>query len=154
MTVHSDAQDGAEPVDRPVRPGVLQWLRYAMGGGLPRRHSTWVLHDTTTRSWALRHLARSVVQMALPVAAVLLLVPGPFWIRAMAALGGLFLGLIFSIAYMTETTENRVVKAGYRAGTASDARERAARLREQRESERRRAAAARRAARYQARGDG
>ncbi|MCW2578029.1 MAG: uncharacterized protein JWR66_4059, partial [Modestobacter sp.] len=33
------------------RPGVLRWLWYALGGGLPERHSAWVLHDTTTGSW-------------------------------------------------------------------------------------------------------
>jgi len=130
------------------RPGALRWLWYAMGGGLPARSRGWVLHDTTTRTWALRHLVRSLVQMAVPIAAVLLLVPGPFWIRGMAALGGLFLGLIFSIAYMTETTENRVVKAGYPVGTATRVREAAAGVREQQESQRRRAAAAKRAARY------
>jgi hypothetical protein len=36
----------------------------------------------------------------------------------MAALGGLSLGLMFSIAYLTETTGTRVEKAGYRAATA------------------------------------
>ncbi|WP_233517523.1 DUF5313 family protein [Geodermatophilus marinus] len=133
------------------RPGVLRWLWYALGGGLPERHRTWVLHDTTTRTWALRHVGRAVVQMAVPIALVLLVVPGPFWIRGMAALGGIALGLIFSLAYMPEATENRVVKAGYPAGTATAVREEAARTREAEDSARRRAAAARRAARYRER---
>ena len=46
------------------------------------------------------------------------------WLRY-AYGGGLLLGLFFSVAFMTETTEHRVAKAGYPAGTA-------ARLREQR----------------------
>jgi hypothetical protein len=133
------------------RPGVLRWLWYALGGGLPARHRTWVLHDTTTSTWGLRHVVRAAVQMAIPVLLVLLLVPGPFWIRAMAALGGLLLGLIFSIAYMTETTENRVKKAGYPAGTAQAVRDRAAVGRNAADTERRRAAAVKRAARYRAR---
>ena len=133
------------------RPGVLRWLWYALGGGLPARHAGWVLHDTTTASWALRHVLRAAVQMSLPVALVLLLVPGPFWIRGMTALGGLLLGLIFSLAYMTETTENRVKKAGYPAGTAQAVRDRAAIGRDAAETDRRRAAAAKRAARYRAR---
>ena len=141
----------AEPVRRPLPH---RWIWYALGGGLPSRNRTWVLRDTTTRTWWLRHLLRACVQMAVPVALVLLLVPGPFWIRGMAALGGLMLGLIFSVAYMVETTENRVVRAGYPAGTAAAARERAALLREQRDAERRRAAAARRAARYRGRTGG
>jgi hypothetical protein len=69
----------------------------------------------------------------------------------MAAVGGILLGLFFSAAYMPETTENRVKRAGYPAGTAHEARERSARLREAEESDRRRAAAARRAARYRSR---
>jgi hypothetical protein len=133
------------------RPGPLRWTWYALGGGLPERHSGWVLHDTTTSTWGLRHVLRAAVQMAVPIALVLLLVPGPFWIRGMAALGGLLLGLIFSIAYMTETTENRVKKAGYPAGTAQAVRDRAAVGRDAVATERRRAAAAKRAARYRAR---
>lgn len=133
------------------RPGPLRWLWYALGGGLPQRHAAWVLHDTTTSTWGLRHLLRAAVQMALPIALVLLLVPGPFWIRGMAALGGLLLGLIFSIAYMTETTENRVMKAGYPAGTAQAVRDRAGTARQTADADKRRAAAAKRAARYRAR---
>ncbi|WP_345771925.1 DUF5313 family protein [Geodermatophilus sabuli] len=136
------------------RPGVLRWIGYALGAGLPARHRSWVLHDTTTRTWALRHMARAMIQLAVPIALVVLLVPGPLWIRAMAALGGVALGLFFSIAYMTETLEGRVKKAGYPAGTAARVRDRAARERDQQDSQRRRAAAARRAARYQGRRDG
>jgi hypothetical protein len=137
--------------ERPVRPGPLRWFWYALGGRLPHRFSPWVLHDTTTRTWALRHLLRSAVQLAVPIALVLLLVPGAFWIRGMAALGGILLALFFSTAYMTETTENRVKRAGYPAGTAQQARDRAAAEREVHERERRQASAARRAARYRAR---
>jgi hypothetical protein len=133
------------------RPGPLRWAWYALGGGLPERYSAWVLHDTTTSTWGWRHVGRAVLQMALPIVLVLLFVPGPFWIRGMAALGGLLLGLIFSIAYMTETTENRVKKAGYPAGTAQTVRDRAAVGRDAAATERRRAAAAKRAARYRAR---
>ena len=133
------------------RPDPIRWFWYALGGRLPARFGPWVLHDTTTRTWALRHVLRSLVQLAVPIGLVLLLVPGEFWIRGMAALGGVLLGLFFSLAYMPETTESRVKRAGYPAGTATATRARAAQDREVRESERRRAAAARRAARYQAR---
>jgi hypothetical protein len=122
-----------------------------MGGGLPARHSSWVLYDTSTRTWALRHMLRSMVQLAVPIALVLILVPGPFWIRGMAALGGIFLALFFSLGYMTETLENRVVRAGYPAGSAQAERDRMGREREAQESERRRAAALRRGARYRER---
>jgi hypothetical protein len=147
MTSETTGPDGGER----HRPGVLRWLWYAMGGGLPERHSAWVLHDTTTGSWGVRHLLRAVVQMAVPIALVLLLVPGPFWIRAMTAIGGLLLGLIFSVAYMTETTENRVKKAGFPAGTAQAVRDRAQVSRDAEQAGKRRAAAEKRAARYRER---
>jgi hypothetical protein len=129
----------------------LRWIWYAFGGRLPRRYSAWVYQDTTTRTWALRHVLRVMTQLAVPIGLVLLLVPGEFWIRAMAALGGVFLGLFFALAYMPETVEHRLVQAGYPAGTATEARHRAGQERAAAESVRRRAAAARRAARYQAR---
>jgi hypothetical protein len=148
----TDPSADQHPTTEPIRrPGPHWWLWYALGGGIPARYSAWVLHDTTTRTWALRHVARAVVQLAIPIALVLVLVPGAFWIRGMAALGGVMLAMFFSIAYMPETTENRVVRAGYRAGTATAERERASVARAQQDSERKRAAAARRAARYRAR---
>ncbi len=143
--------DSAPSPETPQRPGALRWLWYAMGGALPARHASWVLHDTSTPTWALRHVLRSLVQLAIPIALVLMFVPGPFWIRGMAALGGVLLALFFSLGYMTETLENRVKRAGYPAGAAQAARDRAARERQVLESERRRSAALRRGARYRER---
>jgi hypothetical protein len=139
------------PADPVVRPPLHQWVWYALGVGLPERNRTWVLHDTTTRTWWLRHIARSLVQVALPIALVMTLLPAGWGLRAAAAGGGLALALFYSLAYMPETTENRVVKAGYPAGTATAYRERAGAGRQQQESDRKRAAAAKRAARYRER---
>jgi hypothetical protein len=138
----------AAPAGPVVRPAPHRWLWYALGGGLPERHRGWVLHDTTTRTWWLRHVARTLVQVAVPIALVMTLLPADWGLRAAAAGGGLALALFYSLAYMPETTENRVVKAGYPAGTATAEREHAGLGRQQRESERKRAAAAKRAARY------
>jgi hypothetical protein len=145
-----EAEPGAaaEPV---VRPAPHRWLGYAFGGRLPQRHRGWVLHDTTTSTWWLRHVARTGVQLAVPIALVVVLLPAPWVLRLACALGGIFLALIYSLAYMSEATETRIVKAGFPAGTAQAARERASLLRQQQESERKRAAAAKRAARYQRR---
>ncbi len=134
-----------------IRPGPHRWLWYALGGALPRRHRTWVLHDTTTGTWWLRHVARTLVQMSIPIAGIMILLPAPWQLRVAVCGAGLFLGFIYSFAYMPETTENRVVKAGYPAGTATALRERAAHARQVRDAERRRAAAGRRAARYRER---
>jgi hypothetical protein len=144
----------ATPAGEIRRPDPVRWLWYAFGGTLPRRYSAWVLHDTTARTWVLRHFARSAAQLAVPIALVLLLVPGPFWIRGMAALGGILLGLFFSLAYMPETVEHRAVRAGYPTGTAASTRARLAREREVAESARRREAAVRRASRHRARWGG
>ena len=105
------------------RPAPWQWVWYAFGGGLPRDLAPWVLADTTRRTWWLRHLVRAVVQLLPLVVACLLIVAVPLSYRISAAGGGLLIGLIFSAAFMTETTEHRVVKAGYPPGTAARVRE-------------------------------
>lgn len=145
------ADEGSSLAEAVVRPAPHRWVWYALGGGLPERNNRWVLHDTTTGTWWLRHLSRSLVQVAVPIALVMILMPAGWGLRAAAAGGGLFLALFYSLAYMPETTENRVVKAGYPAGTATAERERLGLGRAQRESERKRTAAARRAARYRER---
>ncbi|SOE00819.1 DUF5313 family protein [Blastococcus haudaquaticus] len=112
------------------RPNPAQWVWYALGGGLPRELSSWVLADTTGRTWIWRHVARAVVQMVPLVVLCLAVVPVPFAYRLSAAAGGLLLGLLFSFAFMTETIEHRVAKAGYPPGTAARMRaERAERAR-------------------------
>src|SRR4051795_912505 len=124
-----------EPV---VRPAPHRWLWYAFGGRLPARHRGWVLFDTTTGTWWARHVARSLVQMAIPIALVMALVPAAWGLRAACAGGGIFLAMIYSLAYMNETVEHRVVKAGYPAGTAQAVRDRGAAHRQDRETERKR----------------
>ena len=123
------------------RPNPAQWLWYAFGGGLPPRYAPWVLHDTTTRTWWLRHIVRCLIQVAPFVIAIIVFVPGPLWLRVMCSLGGAIMGLIFSISYMHETAEHRLVKAGYPQGTGP-------RVRAERTSEKDAAAAERYAARY------
>jgi Family of unknown function (DUF5313) len=124
------------------RPNPLQWVWYALGGGLPRELSPWVLADTTGPTWIWRHLARAVVQVLPLVVLCLVVVPVPLAYRASAAAGGLVLAVIFSIAFMTETIEHRVTKAGYPPGTAARLRaERAERDRVERRSPYRRGGA-------------
>jgi hypothetical protein len=138
----------AEPI---VRPAPHRWIWYAFGGGLPERNRGWVLHDTTTRTWWLRHVLRMLVQLAVPIALLLAFLPAGWGLRLACAGGGLALALFYSVAYMPEAVENRVVKAGYPVGTATRHRDEGGLVRQQRESERKRAAAAKRAARYRER---
>jgi hypothetical protein len=121
-------------VARP-RPNAAQWVWYALGGGLPRELSPWVLADTTGPTWIWRHLTRALVQLLPVLLLCVLVVPVPLAYRLSAAAGGLLLGLLFSIAFMTETIEHRVAKAGYPPGTAARLRaERAERARVERHS--------------------
>jgi hypothetical protein len=105
------------------RPSLAQWLRYSLGGGLPPGLREWVLHDTTCQTWALRQVARSLLVVAPLVLTLLFAVPGPFWIRAVAAVGGTLMSLFYSLGFMVETTEHRLVKAGYAAGTGQQVRD-------------------------------
>jgi hypothetical protein len=124
------------------RPNPVQWLWYALGGGLPRRLSPWVLADTTGRTWILRHMLRAVVQVAPVMALCLLVPPVSLAYRLSAAFGGLMIALIFSMAFMTETIEHRAAKAGYPSGTAARVRaERSERERVERHSPYRRGGA-------------
>jgi hypothetical protein len=101
----------SDPRPARYRPGPLRWFCYAVGGRLPDRYRPWVLHDLTCRTWPLRHLARLVAQLA-PVAIVLvLLLPGPLWIRVVGALGGSLVGLFYSLVFLYEATEGRAAKA-------------------------------------------
>ena len=109
-------------MDERIRPNPVRWVLYAFGAGLPARHWTWVLHDVTARTWQLRHLARTTVQL-LPIAVALyVLIPGPSWVRGMAVLAGALLGYFYSAVYMQEAAEHRVMKAGYPVGTAEASR--------------------------------
>jgi hypothetical protein len=120
----------------------VQWVWYALGGGLPRELSPWVLADTTGRTWIVRHLVRAVVQVLPVLILCVFVVPVPLAYRLSAAVGGLLLGLFFSMAFMTETIEHRVTKAGYPPGTAARVRaERAERDRIERHSPYRRGGA-------------
>jgi len=105
------------------RPGPLRWIWYAFGGGLPPRYREWVLFDASCPTWGLRHFARAVVQMSLVAVPVLLLVPGPLWIRLVGLLLGLLVGLQYALFIMQESVEHRVRKAGYPQGAAQAKRE-------------------------------
>lgn len=114
---------------------------YAFGGGLPPAMRGWVLHDATCRTWQLRHFARAFVQMSVVALPVLLIVPGPMWIRLAGVLLGWLVAAQYALFTMQESVEHRVVKAGYAPGTAQAVRDEAG-------ADERAAAAARYAARY------
>lgn len=104
------------------RPNPIRWLWYAVGGTLPARLAPWVLHDVTTRTWALRHAARGAVVLA-PIAGACLLLPGPIGLRLAMVLLVAIVGGYFSLSYVEESAELRAVKHGYEHGIARATRD-------------------------------
>lgn len=103
----------------------MRWLWYAMGGALPSHYRDWVLHDLTTRRWRWRSLFRSLVQI-LPVGLLILaFLPSELWVRVMAVAGGIWVGMIYALAYLDEASEHRALKAGFARGTAAAVRDEA-----------------------------
>jgi Family of unknown function (DUF5313) len=109
-----------------VRPGVLRWLAYAFGAGLPPRYRTWVLHDTTTSTWVLRHLARTLVVIALPALALLFFLPADLEIRALTAFVTTACVVLLTAILSNDMTERRIAQAGYEWGTGEATRARRA----------------------------
>jgi hypothetical protein len=70
----------------------------------------------------VRHLVRALVQLAPIVALILWLVPGPLWIRGVGLIAATAMALLFCLAYMVETTDRRLTKAGYASGLAEEVR--------------------------------
>jgi uncharacterized protein DUF5313 len=108
---------------RRKRPGPVRWLLYAFGRRLPLEYREWVLHDLTTRTWALRQMLRSLLQSLLFAIPVALLVPAAPWVRIAALIGGVAIGMIYAAAYLYETTEHRAIKAGYPRGMLQSIRD-------------------------------
>jgi hypothetical protein len=101
------------------RPGPLRWFWFALGGGLPARHRSWVLYDATCPTWRLRHFARAFLQVCLVATPLVILLPGPPWVRGCAVLLGLLVGLQYALWFMDGAVDRRVEKAGYPPGTAA-----------------------------------
>lgn len=59
---------------------------------------------------------RGLVQLVVPVVAVLVFIPTSFPIRVLTAIAAAGPAMMISIGYLIETTENRLIKAGYPAG--------------------------------------
>ena len=112
-------RSGGDPrLSQRRRPSAWEWLKYTFGAGLGPQLSQWVLRDTTGPTWWLRHLVRSMLWLVLPVAAIVVFLPGPLDLRIYTAVLGV------------RTTEHRLVKAGFSPGEGEQVRqERAARRR-------------------------
>jgi hypothetical protein len=99
-----------------AHPDPVRWLWYTFGGRLGPRYYGWVLRDTTTRTRWLRQAVRGGVQIVPP--ALLMLAVLPFsWLTWASIVLGLLLALWYSIAYINQTAERRLVQHGYEPGT-------------------------------------
>jgi hypothetical protein len=110
----------AQPLQRPKGWSLV---RYSVGGAVDLEHSSWVLNDTTGRTWILRHFARVFAIVNIPFFVLYMLFsPGPEGMR-------LFTGLTFSAGLLLITTlvmlidsDRRAVKAGFHHELVSDIR--------------------------------
>jgi hypothetical protein len=116
-----DGRGGAR-VSSVRRPGAFRWLWYAIGGSLPSRYDEWVLHDTTCRTWLLRHVVRSLIVLSVPVAMVIAFLPTSVGLSMLTALAAGGSGLMFMLVHTIEATERRAIRAGYPGGTAEATR--------------------------------
>jgi RsiW-degrading membrane proteinase PrsW (M82 family) len=103
-----------------TRPNPARWLWYAYGGRLPDRYHDWVRRDTTSSTWMVRHLIRTVVE-ALPIlvlAFVLLdlFTPVPAW----AIVGVLLIGMLVVLFFTIGTARDLVLVRLARHGFPSD----------------------------------
>lgn len=114
-----------------IRPNPVLWLWYAYWGRLPPRHDIWVLFDTTCASWVVRHLARIVAAAALPVAAIVIFLPGAPQLRALTAVVAGGCALLFTATWINESTEHRLVQAGYAWRVGSELRAKRAEIAQQ-----------------------
>ncbi|SHG48309.1 hypothetical protein SAMN05443575_2066 [Jatrophihabitans endophyticus] len=115
---------GADPghgSPRP-RPGPLRWLLYAFWVPLPERYRRWVLHDATCSTWVLRHIARTLVAVAVPVTLVAVFLPANGGIRALTAFVAGACAALFVTMYINEATDHRLLQAGYPWGTGERVR--------------------------------
>jgi hypothetical protein len=100
----------------PGDPGVLGWLRFAVGFRLPSQNRDWVRHKLTDAGWrgrtVLRHLA-----VILPICAVLaiaagLLSPAPLWLILMT-IALILCGSVFTVgAYADDIRTTRLRQHG------------------------------------------
>ena len=95
------------------------WIWYTFGGRLGPRYREWVPRDVTCRTRWLRQTARAVAQIAVPAAVVSVALTGlGFGLVVFGGVAcGALLGLWYSLAYIDQTGDRRLVKHGYEPGT-------------------------------------
>jgi Family of unknown function (DUF5313) len=127
------------PVRPTVRPGPWQWIRYVAGRELPERYRPWVVWDTVGPTWVWRHLGRLMAIMALLIVPLAVFLPIPIGLKLGALAGATIMGLIYGFAYIDESTDMRLTRAGYPTGLGQQVRRERAESAQREQSARRRA---------------
>jgi len=90
---------------------------------MPVRYREWVLHDVTAPTWLLRHAARILVQLAVPIVLELTLLPAS-WGTKLLVLGAAVPPVVMgSMLFSVERGEHALVKVGFPPGTGERTRE-------------------------------
>jgi len=79
-------------------PGVLRWLRFAVGFRLPGENREWVRHELIDAGWRVRALIRQLVFL-IPIAAVFVALPGSWGVRVAIAVLVIVGGSLIALAY-------------------------------------------------------
>jgi hypothetical protein len=95
-----------------ARPDPVRWLWYIFGGTLGPA----LLRLGVARQHFSHTLVRGWVQIVPPAAVMLTVMPSG-WLTWASIVLGLLLGLWYSVAYINQTAERRLVKHGYEPGT-------------------------------------
>jgi Family of unknown function (DUF5313) len=108
----------------PGDPGVVRWLRFAVGFRLPEENLDWVRHELTDAGWrgrtVLRHLA-----VIIPVCVVLavvasVLAPASIWL-IVTTIALILSGSVFSVAASSSDLRvSRLRQHGLRAPNDPD----------------------------------
>ncbi len=96
-------------------------MAWAFGARLPLRYRDWVRRDLTGDGWERRHVTRTLVQWTPSL--LLLLLPGPWLLRASLPLLVLIGSLYVSASYLQETRVHRLLRHGLPTELAEQADE-------------------------------
>jgi hypothetical protein len=108
----------------PGDPGVIRWLRFAVGFRLPAENLDWVRHELTDAGWRLRTVLRHLA-IIIPICIVLVVVlttllPAPLWLGLMMT-ALILSGSIFSVAaYADDIRVSRLRQHGLDAPNDPD----------------------------------
>ena len=80
------------------------------------------MRDTTCSTWVLRYFALILAAVSLPVAAVAIFLPAEGSVRAWTAVTAGLCAVLFTSVWINESTDHRLVQAGYDWSTGPDLR--------------------------------